>query len=289
MRRRIRGSPGRLTRASQRGKGRPERPAQPPTLDEALAELDELIGLEHGEARGAHAHQFLKLQQRRGEAGLPDTDISLHMVFTGNPGTGKTSVARILGKIFGAMGILKKGHLVETDRIGPGGRVRRADRAADATPRSTKRSTACCSSTRRTAWWCSEGQDAYGDEAVQALLKRAEDDRARLVVILAGYPEEMDALLKTTRACRRGSIACCTFDDYSPLELARIFAFLCEKNHYKLADGDAGEADARRDGAAPAARPAFRQRPGGAEFVRARGAADGEPHRRHARSWSRSN
>ena len=204
-------------------------------MQEALAELDALIGLEKVKHEVRTLTNFLKLQRRRGEAGLPDTDISLHMVFTGNPGTGKTSVARILGKIFGAMGILKKGHLVETDRVGLGGRVCRPDGAARPMPRSTKRSTACCSSTRRTAWSCKTAQDAYGDEAVQALLKRAEDDRARLVVILAGYPEEMDDLLKSNPGLSSRFNRVLEFDDYSPLELARIFAFLCEKNHYKLA------------------------------------------------------
>jgi hypothetical protein len=82
-----------------------------------------------------------------------------------------------------------------------------------------------------------EGQDAYGNEAVQALLKRAEDDRDRLVVILAGYPDEMDSLLKTNPGLSSRFNRILTFDDYSPLELARIFGWLCEKNHYKLGDG----------------------------------------------------
>jgi uncharacterized tellurite resistance protein B-like protein len=209
-------------------------PAPAPSLEEALAELDGLIGLDRVKHEVRTLTNFLKLQKRRGEAGLPDTDISLHMVFTGNPGTGKTSVARILGKIFGAMGILKKGHLIETDRSGLV-----AEFAGQTGPRTNAKVNEALDGVlfidEAYSLAVEDATDPYGDEAVQALLKRSEDDRHRIVVILAGYPEEMDDLLKSNPGLSSRFNRVLAFDDYSPLDLARIFAFLCEKNHYKLA------------------------------------------------------
>jgi AAA lid domain/ATPase family associated with various cellular activities (AAA) len=206
------------------------------TLEDALKELDELIGLEPIKHEVRTLINYLKLQKRRGAAGIADTEISLHMVFTGNPGTGKTSVARILGKIFGAMEILKKGHLVETDRSGlvadymgqTGSKTQsKIDEALDGV----------LFIDEAYSLVARDGQDPYGNEAVQALLKRAEDDRHRLVVILAGYPDEMHELLKSNPGLSSRFNRVLAFEDYSPIELARIFAWLCEKNRYKLGDG----------------------------------------------------
>ncbi len=205
-------------------------------LEAALAELDELIGLEPIKHEVRTLVNYLKLQRRRGEAGIGDTEISLHMVFTGNPGTGKTSVARILGKIFGAMGILQKGHLVETDRSGL---------VADYMGQTAAKTQAKINEALDGVLFIDEayslvsrdGQDPYGNEAVQALLKRAEDDRSRLVVILAGYPDEMQALLKSNPGLSSRFNRMLQFEDYAPVEMARIFALLCEKNRYKLGEG----------------------------------------------------
>jgi SpoVK/Ycf46/Vps4 family AAA+-type ATPase len=204
------------------------------SLEEALAELDDLIGLDRVKQEVRTLTNFLKLQKRRGEAGLPDTDISLHMVFTGNPGTGKTSVARILGKVFGAMGILAKGHMVETDRSGLV-----AEYAGQTGPRTNSKINEAIDGVlfvdEAYSLATQNATDPYGDEAVQALLKRAEDDRSRLVVILAGYPDEMGDLLKSNPGLSSRFNRVLHFEDYSPLEMARIFDYLCEKNHYKLA------------------------------------------------------
>jgi SpoVK/Ycf46/Vps4 family AAA+-type ATPase len=207
-----------------------------PELPELIAELDGLIGLESIKHEVRTLVNYLKLQRRRGEAGLTASEMSLHMVFTGNPGTGKTTVARILGQIFGAMGILRKGHLVETDRSGmvagymgqTGSKANsKIDEALDGV----------LFIDEAYSLVSLDGQDAFGSEAVQALLKRAEDDRGRLVVILAGYPEEMRELLDTNPGLSSRFNRVLHFEDYTPLELARIFSWLCEKNHYKLDTG----------------------------------------------------
>jgi SpoVK/Ycf46/Vps4 family AAA+-type ATPase len=206
------------------------------SLEDALAELDGLIGLEGIKDEVRTLTNYLKLQKRRDEAGLPGTEMSLHMVFTGNPGTGKTTVARILGKIFGAMGVLKKGHLVETDRSGLVAEFM-GQTATKSQAKINEALDGVLFIDEAYSLVSKEGQDVYGSEAIQTLLKRAEDDRKRLVVILAGYPDEMDALLKSNPGLSSRFDRVLHFDDYSPIELARIFGCLCEKNHYKLAAG----------------------------------------------------
>ena len=213
--------------------------------------------------------------------------MSLHMVFTGNPGTGKTTVARIIGKIFAAMGVLKKGHLIETDRSGLV-----AGYAGQTGPKTNAKIDEALDGVlfidEAYSLVAEEGQDAYGMEAVQAVLKRAEDDRDRLVVIMAGYTEEMNTLLDSNPGLSSRFNRVLQFEDYSPVELARIYAWLCEKNHYKLAEGTRAEAHARAHGVVSRARPPLRQRADGSQLVRAVDPADGEPDCRYPRAVGRS-
>jgi SpoVK/Ycf46/Vps4 family AAA+-type ATPase len=173
------------------------------------------------------------MQQQREAMGLPQTKVSLHMVFSGNPGTGKTTVARIIGRVFGAMGILAKGHLVETDRSGLV-----AQFAGQTGPRTNKKIDEALDGVlfidEAYSLVSTRGEDPYGAEAVQALLKRMEDERHRLVVILAGYPEPMDALLASNPGLSSRFNRKLHFADYSTMELARILQAMCERDHYEL-------------------------------------------------------
>ncbi len=202
-------------------------------LSEALDRLDALTGLRQVKQEIRTLTNFLRLQQQRAAAGLPQTDLSLHLVFGGNPGTGKTTVARIVGQVYGSMGILNSGHLIETDRSGLV-----AEYAGQTGPKTNKKIDEALDGVlfidEAYSLVAESGEDPYGREAIQSLLKRMEDDRRRLVVILAGYPGPMDQLLRSNPGLSSRFNTKLTFEDYSPGELCRIFGRLCEHNHYRL-------------------------------------------------------
>jgi AAA+ superfamily predicted ATPase len=202
-------------------------------LAEGLAELDALIGLGSIKAEVRGLINFLKMQQAREQFGLPHTPISLHSVFTGNPGTGKTTVARLLGKLFGTTGLLARGHLVETDRSGLV-----AEYAGQTAPKAHKKIDEALDGVlfidEAYSLVAEKGDDPYGSEALQVLLKRMEDDRGRLVVVLAGYPKPLDRLLRSNPGLSSRFNRCFAFPDYSAAELGRIFDSLCQQNRYVL-------------------------------------------------------
>lgn len=202
-------------------------------LQEATDELDRLVGLSMVKERVRSLTNFLRLQHERQTAGLPTMPISLHMAFVGNPGTGKTTVARIIGQLMGAMGVLRSGHLVETDRSGL---------VAEYAGQTATKTNALIDSALDGVLFVDEayslisssGEDAYGREAIQTLVKRMEDDRDRLVVILAGYTDEMDEMIRSNPGLSSRINTQLEFADYEPADLGRIFELLCEVNHYRL-------------------------------------------------------
>ena len=191
-----------------------------PSLEESLEELQELIGMAAVKDEVNTLINFLKVQKMRRDAGLPETKISLHMVFGGNPGTGKTTVARILGKIYNAMGILEKGHLIETDRSGLV-----AEFAGQTAPKTNKIIDDALDGVlfidEAYSLVSATGDDAFGMEAIQTLLKRMEDNRDRLIVILAGYPNEMDTLLQANPGLSSRVGHRIEFTDYEATEMGR--------------------------------------------------------------------
>ncbi|MBN1911500.1 MAG: AAA family ATPase [Pirellulales bacterium] len=202
-------------------------------IADVLAELDGLVGMWHIKEEVHTLANFLTVQNQREKVGLPTTQVSLHMIFRGNPGTGKTTVARLIGRCLGALGVLRKGHLVETDRSGLV-----AEYVGQTAVKTNEKIDEALDGVlfidEAYSLIAEAGEDPFGCEAVQVLLKRMEDDRERLVVILAGYPRPMDVLLHSNPGLASRFNHHITFNDYDVDELGRIFEIFCDKNRYEV-------------------------------------------------------
>lgn len=198
------------------------------------SELDSLIGLASVKKEVQTLTNFIKIQQKRAEQGLKSSSVSYHCVFTGNPGTGKTTVARIVADIYKNLGVLKKGHLVETDRAGL---------VAEYVGQTAVKTNKIIDSALDGVLFIDEayslvggGESDYGKEAVATLLKRMEDDRERLVVILAGYTKDMKQFIDSNPGLQSRFNRYIEFPDYTPDELYQIFALSLKKYDYHVTD-----------------------------------------------------
>lgn len=209
-------------------------------LDAALAKLESLTGMNPIKEQVRTLSNLMKVHQKRAELGMKIPPVALHAVFTGRPGTGKTTVARLLGEIFAAQGFLRKGHLVETDRSGlvagfvgqTAGKVDEAvSRALDGVLFIDEAYTLIPEN----------GGNDFGREAVDTLLKRMEDYRDRLVVVVAGYPDEMGRFLDSNPGLASRFGRRFFFDDFNPAELEAIFMRFMSEVGMTITDGALGK------------------------------------------------
>lgn len=196
-----------------------------------IYELECLIGLCSVKKEIESLRNLIKIQAMRVQQGLPNTNMSYHMVFTGNPGTGKTTVARIVAGIYKEIGILKKGHLIETDRSGL---------VAEYVGQTATKTNAKIDEALDGILFIDEaytlvgGENDFGSEAIATLLKRMEDDRNRLVVILAGYTNEIKDFINSNPGLQSRFNRYIQFDDYSVDELLEILKSNLKKSQYKI-------------------------------------------------------
>lgn len=208
------------------------------SLDELIVDLKNLIGLDSVKKDVLHLINIIKIRKLREMKHLKQVEMSFHLVFTGNPGTGKTTVARLLAKIYKQLGLVSKGQFIEVDRSGlvdhfPGGTAIKTTNVINKAIGGILFIDEAYTLTRK------KDSGDYGQEAVDTLLKRMEDDRDDLIVIVAGYPEPMKDFIESNPGLKSRFNKFIEFPDYSSDDLMEIFRLMCRENDYQMSEGAA--------------------------------------------------
>ena len=224
--------------ASQTQAAKPEEKEEIPPkekIEDLLAELDSYVGMDAIKTEVRSLINMVQVYKLRREHDLPTTDMSLHMVFSGNPGTGKTTVARIMSRIYHSLDILSKGQLVEVDRSGlVAGYV---GQTALKTQKVIEKAMGGVLFIDEAYALNGKSENDFGQEAIDTILKAMEDHRDDLVVIVAGYTELMNRFIHSNPGLESRFNRFLMFEDYTPEQMVAIFKMQCKKGCYVLAQG----------------------------------------------------
>ena len=221
---------------------KPDAEEKKPDFDELMAQLDSLVGLDDVKKDIKNLMNLVKVRRLRRENGLPIPPMSLHMVFMGNPGTGKTTVARIISGLYAAIGVLEKGQLIEVDRSGlVAGYVGQTALKTQEVIKSALGGVLFIDEAYSLA---SGGENDFGREAIETILKAMEDHRDELIVVVAGYDGPMEKFINSNPGLQSRFNKYFYFHDYNGEQLLYIFKGQCKKNGYALTEEAEAEAKA---------------------------------------------